>query len=177
MKHGEEEMSSVEGSSHEGEGSSAEDRLNAKLKAMDSAPAAQVSEVDVEAGVAATAPSGSVDATEVTARSVENGRGDVSASTIARMMGLATANEISMLEGKIDLLSSRVNNVSAKLERLQGVLNGIPTNSDLDRIDINIGSLKTLIKESLDQLSSADKELAKGDEGTLKKAKVMTSDE
>ncbi|MCI5066413.1 hypothetical protein MRY87_11875 [bacterium] len=180
---------------------SAEERVEAKLKAVE-APSmaeessAEVSEVDVSAGEvspaatpapAATAPVAEEPAVakrdpsavdEVT-KGGETGtlsRGDVSASTIARMMGLATANELSMLEGKIDLISSRVNNVTAKLERVQGALDRIPTSNDLDRIDINVGSLRTLIKETLETLKeSAEKERATSDEGTLKKATIMSS--
>ncbi|MCB0321134.1 MAG: hypothetical protein KDD60_09425, partial [Bdellovibrionales bacterium] len=62
-------------------------------------------------------------------------RGEVSASTVARMMGLATANEVAMLEGKIDLLSSRVSNATTKLERLFSVLDRLPTAADMDRVD------------------------------------------
>jgi hypothetical protein len=221
---------------------SAEDRVNAKLEAIQAQAEAQVSEVDLDAeelmqvanqaaeegqaeknpteedpaslldaaevpapepkpqDPAPTAPKRSsvvvpaggtekkssprdmdAEVTRLASGAVEAGsaRGEVSGATIARMMGLATANELSMLEGKIDLLSSRVNNIIAKFERLQTTLNHFPTNTDLDRIDINVGSLKTLIRETLDQLTSvqAEKERAKGDEGTLQKATIMSSTE
>ncbi len=106
------------------------------------------------------------------------GRGEVSASTVARMMGLATASEMTMMEGKIDLLSSRVGNMTVKLERIFGTLGQLPTATDMDRIDINIGSLKTLIRESLEQIAAgAVDPQASGDAGKLKKATIMTSDD
>lgn len=109
----------------------------------------------------------------------KSGRGEVSAATVARMMGLATANEVSILEGKIDLLSTRLANLVTKMERLGGVMNQLPTGSDLDRIDINIGSLKTMIRDVLEKVVSASENevSAKGEgaPGVLKNAKIMTN--
>ena len=80
---------------------------------------------------------------------------EVSASTIARMMGLPTSSDFSLLDGKLDLIATKVNALTAKLERLSTSLNSIPSASDLDRIDIQIGSLKTLIREALNASSAA----------------------
>ncbi|MCB0330667.1 MAG: hypothetical protein KDD70_13425 [Bdellovibrionales bacterium] len=145
---------------------SLEDKVNAKLESIKAAAEAQVAEVDVSAGAVPSATTSKPDAST---------RGEVSAATVARMMGLATANELSMLEGKLDLLSSRVSNITAKLERVLTGISRLPTSTDFDRVDINIGSLKTLIKESLEQLSSAQKEKATSDEGTLNRATIMSS--
>ena len=87
--------------------------------------------------------------TKVVQTSGATSRPEVSASTIARMMGLATVNELALLEGKIDLLSTRITAMTAKLDRIAASVNGMPSGSDLERIDVQIGSLKSLIKEAL----------------------------
>jgi hypothetical protein len=109
-------------------------------------------------------------------------RGEVSAAAIARMMGLATTSEVTMLEGKVDLLSSRVANMTTKIERLNNTLSHLPTGSDLDRIDINIGSLKTMIRDVLQKLVadsglSPENTTGEGAPGVLKKSKIMSNSE
>ena len=84
----------------------------------------------------------------------ESGRGDVSASTIARMMGMATAAEFRVLEGKVDLLSTKVNSITGKLERISSALANAPTGSDLERIDVQISSLRTALSEAVVKMSS-----------------------
>jgi len=74
---------------------------------------------------------------------------EVSASTIGRMMGLATVAELRLLEGKIDLLTSKLTAITVKLDKLQSTTANFPSGSDLERIDIQIGSLKNLIKEAI----------------------------
>lgn len=91
---------------------------------------------------------------------------EVSASTIGRMMGLATALDLKLLEGKLDLLASRVNNLTIRMEKVLSMLGQTPTGSDMERIDVQIGSLKTLMKELLvpgyqgEEHSSATSDLA-----------------
>ncbi len=79
--------------------------------------------------------------------------GDVSASTIARMMGMATAAEFRVLEGKVDLLSTKLNSVTGKLERIVSSLANLPSGSDLERIDVQISSLRTALNDALSTLS------------------------
>lgn len=76
-------------------------------------------------------------------------RREVSAATIGRMMGLVTLSEFKLVETKIDLLSTRVNALFARLDKITSLLEGTPTGSDLDRIDVQIGALKGLLKEAL----------------------------
>jgi hypothetical protein len=90
--------------------------------------------------------------TAVSARETPAPR-EVSAATIGRMMGLATSTELKLLEGKIDLLSTRMGNVGAKLERLGNLVQNAPTGSDLERIDVQIGALRTMLREAVEGLS------------------------
>lgn len=75
---------------------------------------------------------------------------DVSAATVARMLGLATASEIRLLEGKLDLLSSKVSTLQIRAEKMLTILNSMPTGSDLERIDVQLGSMKSLLKDLID---------------------------
>lgn len=76
---------------------------------------------------------------------------EVSAATVARMMGLATAAEVRMLEGKIDLLTTKLNAIGAKLDRLATLASSLAVGADLERIDVHIGSIKSVLKEAFPQ--------------------------
>ncbi|MCO6430930.1 MAG: hypothetical protein J5J00_08720 [Deltaproteobacteria bacterium] len=81
---------------------------------------------------------------------------DVSAYAIARMMGVATTSEVKVLEGKLDLVTTRVTNMGVKLDRVLNLFQQMPTGSDLERIDVQIGSLKTLLRDLM-ALSGGEK--------------------
>jgi len=80
----------------------------------------------------------------------------VSAATIGRLMGLATTSELKLLEGKIDLMASKINNMMVRVDRLTVLFNSMPTGADLERIDVQIGALKTLIRDTLTALAGKD---------------------
>ena len=100
-------------------------------------------------------------------------RGDVSASTVARMMGLATASDLKLLEGKVDLFGAKINNIMVKLEKAITILNGTPSGTDLERIDVQIGSLKTMLRDSINEIVSGVE--AKAGEGKKPGSKIMAS--
>lgn len=79
----------------------------------------------------------------------ESARPEVSAMAIAKMMGLATSLELKIVEGKLDLISSKFNTITARLERMLTILNAAPTGSDLERIDVQIGALRNAMQEAL----------------------------
>lgn len=74
-------------------------------------------------------------------------RGEVSAATIGRMLGLASVRELGLLDGKLDLMMSKVNHLTAKLERITSILSSAPTGKDLERIDVQIAALRTQLAE------------------------------
>ena len=78
---------------------------------------------------------------------------EVSAATITRMMGIATLTDIKLIDGKLDLLSTKLNTLTAKVERLTTMLSSAPNASDIDRLDIQVGSVKTLVREVLAAVS------------------------
>lgn len=79
----------------------------------------------------------------------ESGRGEVSAQTIARMMGLTTSSDLNLLDGKLDLLISRIGTVSVRLDKFNTTLQQSPTVNDMERIDVQIGSLRSSMRELL----------------------------
>lgn len=97
-------------------------------------------------------------------------RTEVSASAVGRMMGLATTSDLRLLEGKIDLLSTRISNVLVRLEKAISIVQNAPTGSDLERIDVQMGSLKTMLKEVLSagSVSTAAADAARTLEGVKK---------
>lgn len=74
---------------------------------------------------------------------------EVSAATVARMMGVATQTDIKLLEGKLDLLTGRLHNIGIRVEKVVTMLGNMPTGNDLERIDVQVGSLRSLIKDML----------------------------
>jgi hypothetical protein len=96
--------------------------------------------------------------------SEKSGR-DISAQTIGRMMGLATVQDLTLMESKIDLMATKVSNLTVRMEKVLSTLANAPTGADLERIDVHIGALRTLIKEVLGEKlddSGAAKPGAKG---------------
>ena len=84
-----------------------------------------------------------------TAEAGQQSQPEISAATIARMMGLATATDLKLLGSKLDLVLGRVNAVAARMEKVLSAVNQMPTGSDLERIDVQLGSLKTILREAL----------------------------
>jgi len=110
------------------------------------------------------------------------GGGDVSATTIGRMLGLATMSDLKLFDSKLDLLSSRITNVTTKLEKVLAVIQRVPTGSDLERIDVQIGALRSLIRETMVGMAgeASAAKASGGDAGAAKKpassgVKIMTN--
>lgn len=98
-------------------------------------------------------------------------RGDVSAVTVARMMGLATLGEVKLVENKVDLMATKLSVVQVKLEKITTMLQGMPSGADLERIDVHIGTMKQMLKEVLGDRAAAV------EEGAVKKpsSKIVTN--
>ena len=110
-------------------------------------------------GIAASASqsepvSNAVEAREAAPVSGSSLRGEMSAITIGRMLGLATVNELSLLDSKVDLLTSKVNQLAVRLEKILGVLQSAPTGADLERIDVQIGAMKSAMVDFIAQVST-----------------------
>lgn len=101
---------------------------------------------------------------------------EVSASTIGRMMGLATLAEISLLESKLDAMGSRLNSFGQRLDKILAWIGRAPTGTDLERIDVQIGALRSLIKDTMAGVA-ADSAGARESGSASKKGgvKIMTN--
>ena len=82
-------------------------------------------------------------------------RQEVSAATIGRMMGLATLTDLKLLDSKIDLISTKLSGFTVKLDKALTMLNGVPTAADMERLDVQIGSVKTALRETIDSIKEA----------------------
>jgi len=102
------------------------------------------------------------------ATSGEPGRTEMPVSAVARLLGVATATDLGLMEGKMDLIIGKVNALQSRMEKVLTVVNGMPSGADLERIDVQIGALKNLIKESLTGVAAAASSSAKKVEATPK---------
>lgn len=82
-------------------------------------------------------------------------RVEVSAQTITRMMGIASTTDLKLLEGRLDLLTSKVSSMVLKLDRALTMLGSVPTPSDIGRLEIQLGSLKSMLREALESVNSS----------------------
>lgn len=80
-------------------------------------------------------------------------RGEVSAATIGRMLGLATVGELNMLESKVDLMTTKMTAVGVRLDRIVSMLSAAPTGKDLERIDVQIAAMRQMLREGLAALN------------------------
>jgi hypothetical protein len=83
-----------------------------------------------------------------------NPRIEVSAQTIARMMGIASSTEIQLLEGRLDLLASRVSTLMMKVDKVLAGLAALSTQGDIGRIETQIAGVKTLLRDATESIGS-----------------------
>jgi len=99
---------------------------------------------------------------------------DITAMTIGRMMGLATVQELNLVETKIDMMVTKVNNLTVRMEKVLSALTNVPSGSDLERIDVHIGDLRKLIKDVLGD-KVGDTPSKKGDTAAKPATKIITN--
>lgn len=78
------------------------------------------------------------------------GRMEVSAQTIARMMGIASATDLQLIEGRLDLLTSRVSTLMIKVDKLLAGLGAVASVGDIGRLETQIASIKSLLRDATD---------------------------
>lgn len=105
----------------------------------------------------------------------DHGRGEMSAATVGRLLGLATVSELRLLEGKLDLMATKLSNVITRLDRAVALLNAGATGADVERIEVQIVALKSLIRESLTALAGKETRL-ESDGGKKPAAKIVSSE-
>ncbi len=78
------------------------------------------------------------------------GRMEVSAQTIARMMGIASATDLQLIEGRLDLLTSRVSTLMIKVDKVLAGLGAVASVGDIGRLETQIASVKALLRDATD---------------------------
>jgi hypothetical protein len=81
-------------------------------------------------------------------------RMEVSAQTIARMMGIASATDLQLLEGRLDLLASRVSTLMMKVDKLLSSLSTLASAGDIGRLETQIGSIKSMLRDAVDAVGT-----------------------
>lgn len=71
---------------------------------------------------------------------------DVPISTVVHLLGLPTAQQLSILEGKVDLLNTKLSSVLSKLEKMGTEISAIKADATVGRIDFQINEIKALLK-------------------------------
>lgn len=132
---------------------------------------------DTRAGATASGDQASAKAPEAAQTKIlsvgdEPGRGEVSAATIGRMLGLASMRELNLLDGKLDLVMSKVNNLTVRLDKVLSVLGNAPTGKDLERIDVQIGALRTMLREGMGSATATSETTS----AAVKKPKIVSSE-
>lgn len=92
-----------------------------------------------------------------------NPRVEVSAQTIARMMGIASATDLQLLEGRIDLLASRVSTLMMKVDKVLAAFGTVAGAGDIGRLETQIASMKSILREAVESISSAQEGRAAGE--------------
>ncbi len=80
----------------------------------------------------------------------ESPRVEVSAATVTRMMGIASTADLRLLEGRVDLLTSKVTGLLTKVDRVLSMFGSIPTSSDIGRLEIQLGAVKSMLRELIE---------------------------
>lgn len=82
-------------------------------------------------------------------------RVEVSAATVTRMMGIASTADLRLLEGRVDLLTSKVTGLLTKVDRVLSMFGSIPSSSDVGRLEIQLGGIKSMLRELMEANESA----------------------
>lgn len=100
-------------------------------------------------------------------------RGDINARTIGRLMGLATTSELKVLEGKVDLMISKIANITVRMDKALQLLADASTGSDLERIDVQIAAMRTYMAQALGDVAA---EKAANSDATKTGQNIKTAD-
>ncbi len=90
-------------------------------------------------------------------------RVEVSAATITRMMGIASTTDLRLLEGRVDLLASKVTGLLTKVDRVLSMFGSVPTSSDIGRLELQIGAVKSMLRELLESTDARGQNVQQAD--------------
>ncbi len=90
-------------------------------------------------------------------------RVEVSAATITRMMGIASTTDLRLLEGRVDLLASKVTGLLTKVDRVLSMFGSVPTSSDIGRLELQMGAVKSMLRELLESTDAKGQHVQQAD--------------
>lgn len=88
-----------------------------------------------------------------------SGRSEMGVGTLMRLMGVASRNDLLVLESQLDTLVGKIASVGIKVERLSKHVREAHDQSYLERIDYQLADLRTLLKISLGQDSEPEEKI------------------
>lgn len=104
----------------------------------------------------------------VTAHSAApNSRVEVSAQTIARMMGVASSSDLQLLEGRLDLLASRVSTLMIKVDKVLASTSVLASAGDIGRIETQLASIKAIVREFSESVTAAQTNKKSGEKESV----------
>lgn len=105
---------------------------------------------------------------------------DVPLSTFVHLLGLSTSSQVSLIESKVDMLTSKVATALLKLERLTTDLTDIKADAAIDRIDFQLNDIRALLKKIAPMMAAGSTGTAAdagdGSKSPASRAKVMKSE-
>jgi hypothetical protein len=115
----------------------------------DAIPPVQNTEI-IEKGDEASGSSGIGNSIGIPAGS----RMEVSAQTIARMMGIASATDLQLLEGRLDLLATKVSTLMIKVDKIATNLGAVASAGDVGRLETQLAAIKTMVRDAVEVLGT-----------------------
>jgi ribosomal protein L10 len=79
---------------------------------------------------------------------------EVSAQTIARMMGIASATDLQLLEGRLDLLATKVSTLMMKVDKIMTGLKTVASAGDVGRLETQIAAVKSMVREAVEAIGT-----------------------
>lgn len=76
---------------------------------------------------------------------------DIPVATIVRLLGIPTQADFSVLDTKLDMLTSKLNALAIKVDRLLSQLGAISNEFYVDRIDFQLGDIRNMMKKVFPQ--------------------------
>jgi hypothetical protein len=70
------------------------------------------------------------------------------------MMGIASTSDLRLLEGRVDLLTSKVSAILTKMDRCLSMFGSVPTASDIGRLEVQVAAMKSMMRELLDSVGA-----------------------
>ncbi|MCB0324557.1 MAG: hypothetical protein KDD69_13335 [Bdellovibrionales bacterium] len=99
---------------------------------------------------------------------------EVPVSAVVHLLGLSTSAQVTVLESTLDLIMTRLNSLTHKVDRLSTLIEASHNQSLLDRFDYQLSDIKSILKKVLPHTVTTIAE-DKEKKASKSESKVMTS--